>query len=185
LNKRILGRPVLGSLADLGNIRHDAVVIGIGDNETRCRLFEELLARKEQFATVIHPRATLAHDVRMGIGTVVFAGVVVNTGANIGDNVILNTSCTIDHDCEVASHSHICPGAHLGGTVGVGVGAFVGIGSTIIHNKNVGEWSTVGAGAVVIKDVAPLTTVVGVPARPLPPGAFKRRADTRDLFTGK
>jgi sugar O-acyltransferase (sialic acid O-acetyltransferase NeuD family) len=167
VNKRILGKPVLGKLEDLTTVSHDAVVIGIGDNELRRRLFEELSSQGETLATIVHPRATMARNVKMGRGTVVFAGVVVNTGSKIGDNVILNTGCTVDHECEVKSHTHVCPGAHLGGAVTIGEGAFIGIGSTIIHNKRVGDWATVGGGALVIRDVSPRTTVVGVPAHVL------------------
>jgi serine acetyltransferase len=46
-------------------------------------------------------------------------------------------------------------------------GAFVGIGATVIQNLRIGRDATVGAGAVVIHDVAARTTVVGVPAHPL------------------
>jgi serine acetyltransferase len=44
-------------------------------------------------------------------------------------------------------------------------GSFVGIGATVIQNIRVGYEAVIGAGAVVIADVAPMTTVVGVPAR--------------------
>jgi sugar O-acyltransferase (sialic acid O-acetyltransferase NeuD family) len=164
-NRHLNGIPVLGKLSDVSAIPHDAVVIGIGDNQVRRQLFLELSSKGEKIATVIHPGATIARDVRIGRGTVVFAGVVVNTGSVIGENVILNTACTVDHDCKVRSHAHICPGAHLGGTVTVGEGAFVGIGSTIIHNRTVGEWSIVGGGAAVVRDVPSRTTAVGVPTR--------------------
>lgn len=94
----------------------------------------------------------------------------------VGDNVILNTGCTVDHDCVIASHAHICPGAHLGGNVRVGEGAWVGIGSAVLHERKIGEWATVGGGATVINNVTAHTTVVGVPAKALPPrGARKRK----------
>jgi len=174
LNERILDRPILGSLDDLKNVPHDAVVVGIGDNEDRCYLFELLASRGEKFATIIHPSAVIAPDVKIGIGTVVFAGVVVNTAADIKDNIILNTGCTIDHDCIVESHSHICPGAHLGGNVHVGEGSWIGIGSTVLHNIDIGGWVTVGGGATVISDVLSNTTVVGVPAKALPKRLSKK-----------
>ena len=44
-------------------------------------------------------------------------------------------------------------------------GAFVGIGATIIQSLRVGYESVIGAGAVVINNVNPMSTVVGVPAR--------------------
>jgi acetyltransferase-like isoleucine patch superfamily enzyme len=41
----------------------------------------------------------------------------------------------------------------------------VGLGAKIIQCLSVGEWSIVGAGAVVIRDIPPGCTAVGVPAR--------------------
>ena len=44
-------------------------------------------------------------------------------------------------------------------------GASIGANATIMCGVTIGEYSTVGAGAVVTKDVEPHTTVVGNPAR--------------------
>ena len=47
------------------------------------------------------------------------------------------------------------------------IGAHVWIGSnaTILSGVSIGEWSVVAGGAVVTKDVPPMTVVGGVPAR--------------------
>ena len=72
-----------------------------------------------------------------------------DAGSRIGDNAILNTSCSVDHDCEIGPHAHVAPGSTLAGSVTVGEEAFV------------------GAGAVVIADVPAGKVVVGIPARVL------------------
>ena len=163
--RRLLGLPVLGTLADLPAVAHDAVVVAIGDNATRRRVFERLAAAGERFAVARHPAAVVAPDVVPGPGTMICAGVVVNPGSAIGANVILNTGCTVDHHNRVGDHAHLAPGVHTGGEVTVGEGAFVGIGATIIPGRTVGAWSRVGAGSLVTKDVAPGATAVGMPAR--------------------
>ena len=48
-------------------------------------------------------------------------------------------------------------------------GAFIGVGARILGPITIGEGAQVGANAVVLKDVAPGVTVVGIPARPLTP----------------
>ena len=182
LQARESARPgILGRIAEIRSVPHDAVVVGIGDNATRRKLFVDLEARGEEIISIVHPDAVVAEDVVIGKGTVIFAGVVVNAGSCIGSDVILNTGCTVDHNAKIDSHVHICPGVHLAGGVTVGEGAFVGVGSAVIQNRTIGAWAIVGAGAVVIRDVMPGTTVVGVPARVLSNHPRTATQGNRDL----
>ncbi len=163
--RAMLGAAVLGKIQQAGQFDHDAVIVGIGHNATRARVFHELRHLGERVISVIHPRAVVANDVVLGEGCVVFANAVINTGSVIGPDVIVNTGATIDHHARLGAHVHIAPGAHLGGTVTVEEGTLLGIGCNIIPNRTIGAWSVVGAGAAVIHDVPPHVTVAGVPAR--------------------
>jgi sugar O-acyltransferase (sialic acid O-acetyltransferase NeuD family) len=160
-----LGLPILGDLAALAHLEHEAVIIGIGDNRTRAKVFDRVSAAGENFAIACHPRAIVATDVVAQPGTVICAGAVVNPGSRIGHNVILNTSCSVDHHNDIGDHAHIAPGAHLGGDVTIGMGTLVGIGATVMPQRRVGMWSVVGAAALVQRDVADRFVVVGVPAQ--------------------
>ena len=87
----------------------------------------------------------------------------------LGHNVVL---ATINHDLDPARNrkNHYAP---------IKIGAHVWIGSnvTIISGVSIGEWSVVAAGAVVTKDVPPMTVVGGVPAR-----VIKRITKTEELL---
>jgi sugar O-acyltransferase (sialic acid O-acetyltransferase NeuD family) len=166
LGKRLLGYPVLGTTATWADWGSDEMVLAIGENAHRHRLFEQLTAAGAVLASVIHPRAVLGAGVGIGRGAVALANVVVNADSVIGDNVILNTMCSVDHDCAVEAHVHLAPAAHLAGDVRVGEGAFIGMGAVVCPHVTIGRWAVVGAGAVVTRDVADRATVVGVPARP-------------------
>lgn len=163
--RAILGAAVVGTIQQVSEFDHDAVVVGIGHNATRARVFHELKQSGERVISVIHSRAVVANDVVLGEGCVVFANAVINTGSVIGPNVIVNTCATIDHHARIGAHVHIAPGAHLGGAVTVEEGAFLGIGSSVVPTRTIGAWSVVGAGAAVIRDVPSHVTVAGVPAR--------------------
>jgi serine acetyltransferase len=52
--------------------------------------------------------------------------------------------------------------------VKIGCGAFVGVGAKVLQYVSIGDYATVGAGSVVLKDVEPYATVFGIPAKPLP-----------------
>jgi sugar O-acyltransferase (sialic acid O-acetyltransferase NeuD family) len=167
LGSEMFGVKVLGRIEQVAEFDPDAVIVGIGDNATRARVYDQLKASGVTFGAIIHPRAVVAENVRLGEGSVVFANAVINTGSIIGPNVIVNTGATVDHHAHIGAHVHIAPGVHLGGTVTVEEGTFLGIGSSVIPNRTLGAWSTVGAGAVIIHDVPPHATVVGIPAKPL------------------
>lgn len=156
--------------SDLEESRTDvrACVVGIGANRIRHKVFSQLLGRFEPIR-LIHPFTAISTSARFGVGTVAMAGVVVNAAAVIGDNVILNTSCSIDHDCVIHSHAHICPGVHLAGTVTVGAGTMIGTGAAVIPGISIGENCLIGAGAVVVHDIPPHSKAFGNPARVIGP----------------
>jgi sugar O-acyltransferase (sialic acid O-acetyltransferase NeuD family) len=160
-----IGLPVLGAIACLSEIEHDAAIVAIGDNATRQRLFEPIQSLGENLIVARHPAAVVAPDVCIGPGSMICAGVVVNPGTVIGANVILNTGCIVDHHNHIGDHVHIAPGANLGGEVTIGKGTLVGIGAVVMPQKRVGDWSMVGAGSLVHRDLADHVLAVGVPAR--------------------
>ncbi|MBN1999847.1 acetyltransferase [candidate division KSB1 bacterium] len=164
-NLQYLGLKVLGKITDLKHIEHNAVIIGIGENEIRRQTAQQLGQSGERFFTAVHPAAVIAHGVKIGPGSVICAGAVINTGSNIGTHVILNTCCSVDHHNEIESFVHVAPGAHLGGNVLVGEGALVGLGSAVLPQKSIGRWAIIGAGAVVIDNVKASARAVGNPAR--------------------
>lgn len=158
----VLGRTDLDSLRRCGA---DAFVVAIGSNHVRRMLFDRCIEAGLRPWRAIHPEATVAASATLGDGAQVVAGVRVCAHARVGIDVVLNTSCTIDHDNVIGDHAFIAPGVNLGGDVTVGDEAFVGIGASVLPGVTVGARATVGGGAVVIEDVPPGAVVVGVPAR--------------------
>lgn len=145
----------------------DGAVVAIGNNRIRAERFAALGESGVPLVNAIHPSAVIGARVTFGVGVVIAPGVIVNIDTRVGDNVILNTGASVDHDGVIGDHVHVAPGTHLGGNVHLETGAFLGLGTRAIPGVRVGAWATCGAGAVVIRDVTPGQTVVGVPARPL------------------
>jgi sugar O-acyltransferase (sialic acid O-acetyltransferase NeuD family) len=159
-----LGKPVLGPVAAIARIEHDAVVVAVGDNAGRERLYESFAKAGVRLVVACHPSAVIASGATLGDGSMVCARVVVGCESRVGRGVILNTACTIDHHARIEDFVHVAPGVHLGGDVSVGARTLLGIGAVVLPGVSIGRGAVVGAGAVVTRNVADGATVVGVPA---------------------
>ncbi|MFZ3183191.1 MAG: acetyltransferase, partial [Pseudomonas sp.] len=126
------------------------VIVAIGDNHIRQLKLAELQAAGAQLITLLHPAATVSRYAGIGVGSVVFAGVVVNADASVGLGAILNTGCSIDHDCVLGDAVHVSPGARLAGGVRVGDLSWIGIGASVRQRLLIGSRVVVGAGAAVV-----------------------------------
>lgn len=153
--------PVIGPVSDLSSQSCSHAIIGIGSNEVRKHLAEQL---DLDWITVVHPFAWVHPEVSLGAGTVVCAGAIVQPYAKVGSHVILNTKASVDHHCCVGDYVHIAV-SHLAGGASADEGAFLALGSVVLPGIRVGAWATLGAGSVATKDVPPRTTAVGIPAR--------------------
>ena len=165
----VLGAPVLGPIRQLESLSRQAHVsaaaFGAGDNLLRRDWFELAGKAELEAVTLIHPSAVVSGHAGLGTGAVALAGVVVNAGSVIGDNVCLNTGCRIDHDCLLGEHSPVFPGAILTGGIELGPYATVGAGAVVHPYRKIGRNAHVGAGAVVTRDVGDNQVVAGNPAR--------------------
>lgn len=165
--------PLLGADKDIPKLLDggviDSFIIGIGSVKGgapfRAKLFNNLIELGLTPAIAIHPMAMLSHGVKIGAGSVVMAGAIVNTGTSIGRNCIINTGAIIDHDGDIGDHAHLAPGATCSGGVTIGENSLIGVGSTLKQSVIIGENVTIGAGSVVIRDIKNGATAYGNPAK--------------------
>ena len=115
--------------------------------------------------SAIHSSAIICDDTRLGEGLQALPGSIVNDFADVGDFCILNTNCTVGHECTLGVGIHIMSSATLCGLVRVGDYSTIGSNATILPRITIGTNCYVGAGAVVTKDVPDNAVVVGIPAK--------------------
>ena len=99
----------------------------------------------------IHPGASIGKGLFIDHGT----GVVIGETSIIGDNVTLFQGVTLGGTGKEKGKRHPT----------IGNNVVVGTGAKILGNIKIGDNVNIGANAVVIKDVPPNSTVVGVPGR--------------------
>lgn len=155
------GYDVLGEYSE-NECPHEQMVISVEDNMIRKRLVAKI---KHEFGKVIHPKADVSDYAKIGDGTVIIHGSIVQSGCKVGKHAILNTSCVVDHDSTIGDFSHISPNVTICDNVTIGEGVHIGAGATIIPGITIGKWCVIGAGAVITQNLPDYSLVVGVPGK--------------------
>jgi len=99
----------------------------------------------------IHPAAKIGEGILIDHGS----GVVIGETAVVGNDVSMLHGVTLGGTGKEKGDRH----------PKIGDGVLLGAGATVLGNVHVGTGSKIGAGSLVLADVAPHTTVVGIPAK--------------------
>ncbi len=99
----------------------------------------------------IHPGATIGEGLFIDHGT----GVVIGETAEVGNNVTLYQGVTLGGTGKEKGKRHPT----------VGDNVVVASGAKVLGSFKVGDHSKIGAGSVVLKEVPPYSTVVGIPGK--------------------
>lgn len=119
----------------------------------RLRLLARMVSQLCRFATgiEIHPAAKIAPGVFIDHGS----GVVIGETAEVGTGTVIYQGCTLGGTGKERGKRHPTVGEHC----------VLSAGSKILGSVTIGDYAKIGAGAVVLCDVPPHSTAVGVPAR--------------------
>ncbi len=157
-------------MAEPASSRHVCVAISQGG------VRESVVARCQQdkvsFFQVKADNVVIMDDVQIGPGAVLCPFVTLTSNIRIGQHFHANLYSYVEHDCVIGDFVTFAPGVHCNGNVVIEDHAYIGSGAILRQGKPgqplvIGRGATVGMGAVVTKDVAPGSTVVGNPARPM------------------
>lgn len=117
------------------------------------KLLARIISQTTKFFTgiEIHPAAKIAGGVFIDHG----AGVVIGETAEVEEGVVIYQGATLGGTGKEKGKRHPT----------IKRGAIISAGARVLGGFTVGEYAKIGANAVVLREVPPYATVVGVPAR--------------------
>ena len=122
----------------------------------------------------VMPNCVIGEDCNLGQNVVISPGVVLGKNVKVQNNVSIYTGVTCDDDVflgpSMVFTNVINPRSAINrknefAKTNVGKGASIGANATIICGHTIGEYSFIGAGAVITKNVPPYSLWVGNPAK--------------------
>ncbi len=153
-------------MAEKNYFSHETAVI-----DDNCKIGE---GTKIWHFSHIMPNATIGNNCNIGQNVVVSPEVVLGNNVKVQNNVSIYTGVTCDDDVflgpSMVFTNVINPRSAVNrknkyAKTHVGKGATIGANATIVCGNNIGKFAFIGAGAVVIKNIADYALVVGNPAK--------------------
>ena len=158
-NTTITKYKIIGNDSDLNIIRKKCnyAIVAIGQIKSpnlRVRIYERL--KKENFILpfIKSPKSHVSKYSKIGEGTIIMHGVIINISSLIGNNCIINTSSVIEHNAIIGSHCHISTKAIINEDVTIGDKTFIGSGSVIFQGVKIGTNCVISAGSIIKKNLS-------------------------------
>ena len=163
--------PVLGKTEDYRRYLKENCFFFIGyvGMKNEKEVYDRISSLKipdERWATLIHPSSIIPSGFcQIGKGCLFAPLSQLSPDTVISDNCILLANCFVGHDSFLDRFAHVATNGVVGANVHVGKACHIGSNATIREKIRIGNFSLVGAGSVVIKEVPEQSIVVGNPAR--------------------
>jgi sugar O-acyltransferase (sialic acid O-acetyltransferase NeuD family) len=172
--------PVLGPIPHILEYPKARLVVCVRSGQARSRLVARLRmlgVPDEQYATVVHPSASVPANCRIGQGSIVFAGVAMTAEVYLGRHVVVMPNVSLLHKSRVQSYATIGAGAAIGPSVRIGEECTIGMNSTVRDRVSIGRRAETGLGSLVLRDLPAGDGRLETPQTPFDTQAPFRRED--------
>lgn len=169
VGSKVLNYTVIGTDEDIHKYSDSALfVITIGQIESsviRRKIVKKVKDAKGHFSTIIASTAKVSRYAKIGEGSVVLHGAMVNANVIIGEHCILNTLSNVEHDVRIGNFTHISVGVMVCGNCEVGNDVFIGSQSALRNGVSITNEVIIGIGGIVHKSIRVKGIYVGNPVR--------------------
>jgi sugar O-acyltransferase (sialic acid O-acetyltransferase NeuD family) len=154
------GFPVFGPVARAYEFDGARFIIALGSDMMFVeRSIIAASVRSDDFASVIHPAASISRRATLGNGVWIGAGAIVGTSSVVGNHVLVGAGATLAQGCVIDDCSVIGALAAIGNAVHVGANCFIGPSAVIEQHLTIGRETRVSTGSIVTESVPPRSLV--------------------------
>lgn len=121
-------------------------------NKYRAEIYNDCRTKGYELVSCVDAEVMDAKYVKIGDNCLIMPGAVVQPFAEIGNDVIMWSRCSIGHHSRIGDHSYISLSAIIAGHVEIGQYCFVGANATICDKLTIAPECVIGAGAVILRD---------------------------------
>lgn len=186
VGKSFLNYDVVGTKEDIPRILKENDIYGgvlaIENNWMRKEVYERVqsICGELNFITIIHPTSIIGKNVIIGRGSLVMAGVVINSDSEIGEFCLLKMQSSLGHEGIMENYSSLSFGVITGGNLKLGTFSNISFSTSVIENIKIGAHTFIGAGSLILNNIPSFSVAYGVPAV----NNRKRRKDEEHFSEG-
>ena len=144
------GVQVVGSTSDIEKFfpKYKLLLVTIGNNTLREKLYKQAEAIGYTFPNIIHPSAYISPRAHIGNGCVILNNAVIQNNARCGDGCILNPGVELHHDSTIGSYCLIYTNSVVRSLTHVGDRVWIGSTATVSTSAIVPDDDVIDDGGV-------------------------------------
>ncbi|MFP4024810.1 MAG: hypothetical protein ACLFVR_09805 [Thiohalospira sp.] len=167
---QIEGFPVMGNSDDIPILLEKGyffiyTILKIGSMPERIKKFNDLNIPSERLATFVHPLSFISPTAKLEPGNVIMPLASVNANTKVGRGTLVFSGSYIGHDCDIGQHNIIAANSCIGSWNYTGKGVWISFNSTIRGRTILNDYSALGAGSVLTKNLPKNELWIGNPAK--------------------
>lgn len=168
LNKTYNKIKVIGLIDHLGKIPECYCISSLGSpkkSHIKKMINDRIAKFQPNYTTIIDPDSFVSQNAKIGVDVIIYQYVSVQSDVQIKNHVKVFPHTNFGHDSIINDFVTVTSNVSVSGNVEIKEGAYLGTACNIRENLTVGEWSIIGMGSVIVKDVPPHSIVVGNPGK--------------------
>jgi sugar O-acyltransferase (sialic acid O-acetyltransferase NeuD family) len=111
--------------------------VGYNDLAARRTVTERIGAAGYAMPSLVHPRAIVGRDSKVGAGAMIMAGATIDIRVDVGPGVVMWPGAVVAHDSTLAGNTFLSPNSTVCGCCQIGADCFIGAAAVVVDHATV------------------------------------------------